>query len=58
MVLSFMPEISDEKFILIGSVYVCYLDHTYMNVILKSVYMFDIEEGIWIRLPDFPVSMQ
>ena len=32
----------------------CYLGHTYTNVALNSVYMFDTEENIWIRLPDLP----
>jgi hypothetical protein len=32
----------------------CDLGHTYANVALSSVYMFDTMEGVWIRLPDLP----
>ncbi|CAF1126462.1 unnamed protein product [Adineta steineri] len=37
-----------------GRYIICAGGHTYMNVALKSVYMFDTEESIWIRLPDLP----
>ncbi|CAF1656390.1 unnamed protein product [Adineta ricciae] len=37
-----------------GRYIICAGGHTYTNVALNSVYMFDTEENIWIRLPDLP----